>query len=82
MNVEEKKKRLEQDFGIQMTKQMEEETWEMCNYSEYILEKGISALISTCKALGETWTMTMQQLREQFEIPEDKAKEKMQQYWT
>lgn len=89
MDVEEKKKYLEQDFGIKMTRQMEEEAGEMCNYSEYILEKGIeegiekgiSALISTCRTLGATWTVTMQQLREQFEISEDKAKEKMQQYW-
>lgn len=89
MDVKEKKKHLEQDFGIKMTKQLEEETGKMCNYSEYIeergvekgIEKGIAALINTCRTLGATWDMTLKQLREQFEISEDKAEEKMQQYW-
>lgn len=73
-----------------MTRRMKEETEKMCNYSEYImeqgiekgLEKGMAVLIHTCKTLGVTWSVTMQQLREQFEISEDKAKEKMQQYWS
>ena len=94
MDVEKKKKCLEQEFGIRMTKQMEEEADRMCNYSEYIeergvkkgiekgIEKGIIALINTCKVLGVTWNETILQLREQFNFTEEKAEEKMQQYWN
>ncbi len=41
MNVKEKKKCLEENFGIKMTTQLDREVSDMCNYSEWVEEKGI-----------------------------------------
>lgn len=41
MNVKEKTQKLEQDFGMRMLEEVEEGAISMCNYSDWIEEKGI-----------------------------------------
>ena len=50
--VEEKKRILEEEFAIKVSKQMEEEMAQMCNLSQGIVEKGIAQGIEKGMAQG------------------------------
>lgn len=68
---EEKKKILQDDFDIKMTKELESEVSEMCNLSQGIEEKGIE--IGTLRAienLMDTLKLTAEQAMAALKIPE------------
>ena len=58
ISAEEKKESLEATYEIAMTKEMDEEVDEMCNYSDYVeergIEKGQSKLIKKMHEKGRT----------------------------
>lgn len=67
--VSEKKKILEKDFRISMTVQLESEVKKMCNYSEYIEERGEIRLI---KNLMKNMTLTIEEAMSALEIEKQK----------
>lgn len=44
-------------------------------------EKNIKILIETCAELGEQQEKTLQRLQQNYDLSEEVAKEKMEQYW-
>ncbi len=44
-------------------------------------EKGIQAVIETCLKFNASREDTMESIRQQFELPEEKAQEYMKKYW-
>ncbi|MCI8992398.1 MAG: hypothetical protein HFG80_06700 [Eubacterium sp.] len=72
---EEKKKILQEDFGIPMTKTLESEVQNMCNLSKGIEEKGIEKGIETAtlraiENLMDTLKMTAEQAMAVLKVPE------------
>lgn len=51
---EEKGKRLEEKYGIRMTKEMEKEVDRMCNLSQIFVDKGMEAGMEKGLVLGES----------------------------
>lgn len=76
MNAVEKKKILNREFGIEMTRKMEEEVLGMCNLSDLIerqgMEKGIEqGTVLILKNLMETMQWTIEEALLAMKIPED-----------
>lgn len=73
--AEEKKKILQDDFDIAMTKTLESEVSAMCNLSKGVEERGIAIGVETTtlnaiQSLMETLKMTAEQAMEALKIPE------------
>lgn len=74
MLIEEKVVILEEVFGLQMTKEMEEEIREMCNWSEAFwedgreqgIQQGVQACVAVCKKFGLSKELTVLEVKEQF----------------
>lgn len=68
---EEKKKILEKDFDIKMTRELESEVSLMCNLSKDIEERGMKeGIITAIKNLMESMGWTREQAMEALKIPE------------
>ena len=68
---EEKKKILEKDFDIKMTRELESEVSLMCNLSKDIEERGMKeGIITAIKNLMESMGWTKEQAMEALKIPE------------
>ena len=75
MEVEDKKRRLSDEFEIAMTKEMESEALNMCDYSKMVEDKGIAkgvveGILSSIKNLMETSNMTAIQAMNALKVPE------------
>ena len=79
-SVENRKKILQNDFNISMTKEIEEEVAEMCNLGMAVELKGVEkgeaqgfekALIESIKNLTETLHLTVQQAMDALKIPKE-----------
>ena len=71
MEVEDKKRRLSDEFEIAMTKEMESEALNMCDYSKMVEDKGIiKGILQSLKNLIKNSNMTIEQAMETLEIPE------------
>lgn len=73
--ADEKKRILEEEFNIAMSEEMEKEADEMCDYSNYVEEKGIKkgieqGLAVSLKNLIKNANMTLEQAMAVLEIPE------------
>ena len=77
---EEKKKILQNDFGIKMTKTLESEVREVCNLSKGVEEKGIAigieqGILKSIENLMETLKLSAEQAMDALKVPEaDKPK--------
>ena len=68
----EKKKILQEDFNIKMTKTLESEVLSMCNLSKGIEEKGIEkGTLRAIENLMDTLKLTVEQAMEALKVPED-----------
>ena len=72
----EKRKILQNDYDIQMTRTMEQEVSVMCNLSKGVMEKGMAkgmtnGILSSIKSLMETMGMTIEQAMTALKVPED-----------
>lgn len=89
-----KKKYLEKEYGITATEELDKEMKQMCNYSDYVeqigISKGISkgieegfqkGLIETCKELGVSRDITISKLITKFSLTETAAEELLSKYW-
>jgi hypothetical protein len=69
---EEKKKILENDFSIEMTKSLEREVSVMCNLSKGVEEKGITrGILSSIQNLMESMSWSAEQAMNALKIPEE-----------
>jgi hypothetical protein len=69
---EEKKKILENDFSIKMTKSLEREVSIMCNLSKGVEEKGITkGILSSIRNLMESMNWSAEQAMNALKIPEE-----------
>ncbi len=70
--VNEKKKILQNDFSIEMTKTLEREVSIMCNLSKGVEEKGIEkGILLSIKNLMETMGWSAEQAMKGLKIPEE-----------
>ena len=74
--AEEKKKILQEDFDIAMTKTLESEVSAMCNLSKGVEERGIAIGLETgtlnaIRNLMETLKLTAEQAMEALKVPEE-----------
>ena len=71
MEVEDKKRRLSDEFEIAMTKEMESEALNMCDYSKMVEDKGIvKGLLEAIKKMIANANMTPEQAMNVLDIPE------------
>lgn len=75
-SVEKRKRILESEFNIPMTKEIEEEVLEMCNLGMAVELKGVKqgkeqSLLESIKNLMETLHLTAQQAMDALKIPKD-----------
>ena len=79
MEVEDKKRRLSDEFDIAMTKEMESEALNMCDYSKMVEDRGIAkgkaqgvveGLLSALKKMIANANMTPEQAMNVLDIPE------------
>jgi hypothetical protein len=69
---------------------LDREVTEMCNYSKGIeqkgfekgVEKGIVALIKTCKSFGASFKDTVLRVAESFGFSEERSKSEVEKYWS
>lgn len=76
----EKRRILQDDYGIQMTRTMEREVSVMCNLSKGVMEKGYSKghterALSDLRSLMETLGLSMEQAMDALKIPETERQE-------
>ena len=70
-NAKEKKRILENDFGIKMTGNLEKEVSEMCNLSEGVERRGIAkGIASSAQKLMSSMGWTIEQALDALQIPE------------
>ena len=85
MEVEEKGKRLSEDYDIEINEGFGEELEHMCNLGEGIredaLEEGISVLIETCQELGLTKEETMAKIKEKCKLASSVVEDFIVKYW-
>ncbi len=78
--VDKKKKILHDEFDIAMTKTMEDEVYNMCNYSKGVEEKGIQkGILVSVRNLIKNTNMTPQQAMAILEIPENEQQKYIEQ---
>lgn len=77
-STEEKKKILQEDFGIKMTQELEKEVVEMCNLSDGVEQKGIAkgfakgitkGIMFSIQSLMESMGWTIEQAMDALQIP-------------
>lgn len=90
---EEKKRKLEEEHKLIMSRDLEGKVNEMCNWGEVLversiergmeigIEKGIESLVEVCKEFGESFHDTMERLMSKFSLDEEKAEEYLKKYW-
>lgn len=76
IKAEDKKRRLNSEFDIEMTKEMESEAVSMCDYSKMVENKGIAegiaeGLLAALKKMISNANMTEEQAMNILEIPEN-----------
>ena len=85
MEVEEKGKRLSEDYDIEINEGFGEELEHMCNLGEGIredaLEEGISVLIETCQEVGLTKEETMAKIKEKCKLASSVVEDFIVKYW-
>ena len=82
INVNEKKKLLENEYGIKMTEEMEEEVLGMCDYSVGIYERGLAEgiaegigkgieqnLLENIKSVMKNLSISLERALEIFNVP-------------
>lgn len=75
-NAEVKKEVLKEELGINMSKEMEMEMTQMCNYSKGVLEAGIEkGTVTSIRNLIESMGWTVDQAMEVLKIPDQKREE-------
>ena len=75
IKAEEKKRILEQEYAIAMTRELESEVLGMCNLSKGVLERGkregiINNTVTSIQNLMETLKLTMEQAMDALKVPE------------
>lgn len=75
LRVEDKKRRLYDEFGIAMTKEIEKEMIRMCDYSKMVEDKGmmkgmVKGILQSLKNLIKNSNMTIEQAMNVLDIPE------------
>lgn len=79
----EKRRILQDDYDIQMTRTMEQEVSVMCNLSKGVMEKGIAkgraegraeGLLTSIRSLMETLGLTIEQAMAALQVPENEQK--------
>lgn len=79
-DADKKKKILHDEFDIAMTKTMEDEVYNMCNYSKGVEEKGIQkGILVSVRNLIKNTNMTPQQAMAVLEIPENEQQKYIEQ---
>lgn len=73
--VTEKKRILQDEFGIMMTEELESEVWDMCNFSDGIERRGYErgrneGIVIAIKNLMKTMGLTLSQAMDTLLIPE------------
>ena len=67
----EKRKILQDDYDIQMTRAMEQEVSVMCNLSKGVMAKGVEqGILTSIKSLMETMGWTIEQAMTALKVPE------------
>ncbi len=94
LSVAEKKRILETEYHIPMTREINRRENIMCNLSEGIwergiekgieqgIEKGIIALIQTCEEFNISKADILSKVREKFALSEEEAECRLTKYWT
>lgn len=85
---EQKEKDLEEIYGLKMTRKMSEEVRDMCNVSEYFIERGLQEGIQQgIKAFIRDYTeenfskeRILEKLQKNFELTEEQAKDYYEKY--
>ena len=80
--IEQKKEELVRKHGMKMTVSLERRLEKMCNLSENLIEKGeergreagIIALVKSLKSLDHSTEVILEQLMQNFDLSEEKAK--------
>ena len=76
--AEEKKKILQEDFSIEMTKELESEVSVMCNLSKGVEEKGMAkGILASIKNLMESMGWSAEQAMDALKISETDRKQYM-----
>ena len=86
IKADEKKKILENEYNIKMTKSIEREVLGMCNISDGVYERGIEkgrlvGVIDTYKELGISMIDTIKRISSKFDLSEQEAEEEVRKYW-
>ncbi len=71
IKADDKQKILEQDFGIPMTEKLERKVFEMCNLSEFVMEKGMQKGME--KGMEKGIAVSIQRLMEKLGLTSDQA---------
>lgn len=85
----EKKKILQDEFDINMSRAFETEVSEMCNLSQGVwekgmqsgMEKGIQALVLSLQKFLKDQALVTKEVAEQFGLTQEAAAKSVQQYW-
>lgn len=85
LNAQQKKEYLENDFGIPMTMQLEQEVKQMCNYSDGVEQKGIekSSFLTLCDLVKDN-LLKPEDAAKQMDLTKEVFQEKMREagYWS
>lgn len=86
IKADEKKKILENEYNIKMTKSIEREVLGMCNISDGVYERGIEkgvivGAIKMCKELEISLIDTIKRISSKFGLSEQEAEEEVRKYW-
>jgi len=86
IKADEKKKILENEYNIKMTKSIEREVLGMCNISDGVYERGIekgrlSGIVDMCKEFGVSFIDTVKRIAADFNLSEQEAEEEVRKYW-
>ena len=74
----EKRKILQDDYGIQMTQTMEREVSVMCNLGKGVEERGVAkGILVSIKNLMETMNLTIEQAMAALKVPENERQKYM-----
>ena len=82
IKADEKKKILENEYNIKMTKSIEREVLGMCNISDGVYERGrLSGIVDMCKEFGVSFIDTVKKIAADFNLSEQEAEEEVRKYW-
>ncbi len=93
LEAEEKKAILAKMYGIAMTRELEQEVTDMCDYGDAIeakgiakgkaagIQQGIQVLLETLREMNLNYEDTLQKLEEKFHLSREEAEDYMKRYW-